>query len=54
MNIELSLKDLEDVARQIDMPEYPKYLGNGLWKLADNCITGQKGYEEFMKMQKEK
>lgn len=50
---ELSLKDFEDVAKQIPMPEYPKYLGNGLWQIAENCITSQKGYEEFMKMRKQ-
>lgn len=50
---ELSLKELEDIARQLGMPEYPKYLGNGLWKIADNCITGQKGYEEFLKKMKQ-
>ena len=50
---ELSLKDLENIAKQISMPEYPRYLGNGLWQIAENCITGQKGYEEFIKTLKQ-
>ena len=49
----LSLKDLEDVVKQIPMPKYPKYLGDGLWQIAENCITGQRGYDEFMKLCKE-
>ena len=44
---EISLKELEDIARDV-MPEYPKYLGNGLWELHPGCYTGQKGYEMFM------
>ena len=53
---EISLKELEDIARKV-MPEYPKYLGNGLWELHPGCYTGQRGYEmfveEMMKVDKE-
>ena len=46
---EISLKDLEDAIKEVGLPEYPKYIGNGLWKLSDNCITGDKGLEAFDK-----
>lgn len=45
---EFSLKDLEEAIKEVGLPEYPKYLGNGLWKLSEGCITGQRGYELYM------
>ena len=43
-----SLKDLEEIIKGLDIPEYPRYLGNGLWELHPGCYTGQKWYEMFM------
>ena len=51
--IEISQKDLEELARQLEMPEYPKYIGNGLYKLSENCITGRMGLEKFWKLMKD-
>ena len=45
---ELSLKDLEDLARQLDFPKV-KNLGNGLYQIDGRCITNEKGLEMFDK-----
>jgi len=50
---ELTLKQIEEALEKIGIPEYPKYLGGGLWKLAENCIANQKGYEEFIEKLKD-
>ena len=46
---EIALKDIMEAMEKVGLPEYPKYLGNGLWQLADGCITGKKGLEAFDK-----
>lgn len=46
---EIALKDIMEVIEKVGLPEYPKYLGNGLWQLADGCITGENGLEAFDK-----
>lgn len=40
---EFTLEMLEEAAEKVfkDNP-YPKYLGNGLYQVADNCIVGEK------------
>lgn len=49
---ELSVKDLEELARQLDFPEV-KNLDNGLYQLPGGCITNEKGLEMFYKAVKE-
>lgn len=46
---EISLKDIEEAIKKVDLPKYPQYIGNGLWKLSDNTITGDRGLEAFDK-----
>ena len=46
---EIALKDIMEAIEKVELPEYPKYLGNGLWQLADGCITGENGLEAFDK-----
>ena len=48
MKKEISLKELEEMAKQVGLPKYPKYLGKGLWRISDNCITNQKGLEMYI------
>lgn len=48
MDKKITLKELEHIAREVGLPNYPQYIGNGLYKLSDNCITGRRGYELFM------
>jgi len=35
----LSCKDIEEALRKSKLFEYPKYIGNGLWRLSENYIT---------------
>ena len=44
----ITMAELEEIARKVGFPEYPQYIGNGLYKLADNCITGRRGFYHFM------
>ena len=43
----ITLKNIKEALKNAGMPEYPKYIGNGLWKLADNIITGERGLRDF-------
>lgn len=45
----LIIKDIEKAIEESGVLEYPKYIGNGLWKLSENCITSRKGLKEFYK-----
>lgn len=46
---EITIKDIEKILKEIGIPEYPKYIGEGLWKLSENCITNEKGLAAFYK-----
>lgn len=46
---EITIKDIEKVLEEVGIPEYPKYIGKGLWKLNENCITNEKGLAAFYK-----
>lgn len=47
---EWTLKELEDTFKELDFPEYPRYLGDGLWELSPGCYTGQRGIELFNRL----
>lgn len=46
---EITIKDIEKALEEIGISEYPKYIGRGLWKLSENCITNEKGLAAFYK-----
>ncbi len=48
----------EEISRAVEkaFPEqerYPQYIGGGLYRLSENCITGEKGYKRFCQMAKD-
>ena len=46
---EITLKDIEEAIKTVGIPEYPKYLGNGLWELYKGIYGNDKAAEELDK-----
>ena len=44
----LSLKELEDELKSVEVDEHPKYIGDGLYEIAPNVIGGEKFYKLFI------
>ena len=48
---EVSLKDLESIAKEVGLSEFPQEIGPGLYQLSDKGpITGKEGMEKFMSL----
>ncbi|MBR4404935.1 MAG: hypothetical protein IKW84_09005 [Bacteroidaceae bacterium] len=49
---ELSLKQLEEAAKEAGLDLYPKELGEGLYALAPGVISGRRGLKAFDEVMK--
>lgn len=52
---DISINDIKELLDNIskdnkEVNAYPMYIGEGLWKIAPNCITGERGVGKFMRV----